>query len=94
VISASKRENLVSLEEAIINRLSCSISLQLVLPIDSETSSLLSWLYSRTKVLDTDTEGDRVRIRLEAPPRFVGKIEGYVLKLNGQIQINNHISTS
>jgi len=94
VISASKKENLGSLEQAIIDRLSCSIGLHLVLPIDSETSSLLSWLYPRTKVLNTDTEGDRMKIYLEAPPRFVGKIEGHVLRLNGQIQINNHVSAS
>ncbi len=89
-ISASKGENLGGLEQAIIDRLSSSIGLQLVLPIDSEASSLLSWLYQRTKVLNTDMNGNTMTIRLEAPPRFVGKIQGHVLRLNGQIQIDNH----
>jgi len=90
IISASKRENLGSLEEAIIHRLSSSISLQLVLPIDSETSSLLSWLYQRTKVLNADTNGKAMTIHLESPPRFVGKIQGQVIRLNGQIRISDH----
>jgi len=91
VISALRGENLDNLERAVVKRLSCYFNLQLTLPINSGSSSFLSWLYDRTKVLKVDTEGNSMDIRLEAPPRFVGKIQGYVGRLNGQIRTNNYV---
>ncbi len=92
-VSALKRENLGGLERAVINHLSSYFDLQLTLPDGSGVPSFLSWLYDRTKVLEVVAEGNKTNIHLKAPPRFVGKIQGHVARLNGQIQTNDYVWT-
>jgi len=90
-VSALKQDNLTGLERAVINHLSYYFDLQLTLPTDSDVLSFLSWLYDRTKVLEVVTEGNKINVHLEAPPRFVGRIQGHVARLNGQIQTNDYV---
>jgi len=90
-VSALKRENLDGMEKAIVNHLSSYFDLQLTLPAAGGVPSFLSWLYDRTKVLEVVAEGNNMNVHLEAPPRFVGKIQGHVARLNGQIRINDYV---
>jgi GTP-binding protein HflX len=90
VISALREENLDSLERAVIKRLPHHLNLRLILPTNDGASQFLSWLYDRTKVSKVLTIEDRMDIELEVPPRFIGKIQGYVSRLNGEIQINDY----
>ena len=90
VISALREENLDSLESAVIKRLPHHLHLRLILPTNDEASHFLSWLYDRTKVSEVTTKEDRMSIDLEAPQRFLGKIQGYVSRLNGEIRTNDY----
>ncbi|UCD73416.1 MAG: hypothetical protein JSW01_01880, partial [Candidatus Bathyarchaeota archaeon] len=90
VISALRGENLDSLQRAVIKRLPRHLNLRLILPTNDEASHFLSWLYDRTKLSKVTTTEDKMKIDLEAPPRFIGKIQGYVSRLNGEIKINDY----
>jgi 50S ribosomal subunit-associated GTPase HflX len=90
VISALREENLDSLESAVIKRLPHHLHLRLILPTNDEASHFLSWLYDRAKVSEVTTKEDRMSIDLEAPQRFLGKIQGYVSRLNGEIRTNDY----
>jgi len=91
IISALRRDNMDDLEKAVVSHLSRYFELCLTLPLRSETLSFLSWLYDRIKVLEVTTRGSEMHIRLEAPPKFVGEIQGYVERFNGQIRTENYL---
>jgi GTP-binding protein HflX len=85
-ISALREENLDGLERTVTRLLPQHLNLRLTLPTNSEASSFLSWLYGRVKVLEVTTKEKKMSIDLEVSPRFIGRIQGYVGRLNGEIQ--------
>lgn len=90
-VSALKQENLDGLDRAVISHLQYYFDLQLTLPAGSDALSFLSWLYDKTTVLKVVTERGKLNVHLEVPPRFVGKIQGHVARLNGQIRTNGYV---
>jgi len=85
-VSALLKTNISSLEQDIMRHLEPLLQASFSIPLESQHSSFISWLFSRAEVKSQKYEGDRVHVVFEAVPWFADKVRERVIQLGGTFQ--------
>ena len=82
-ISALENINIDTLKQQLSKILKSQIQATIILPINDETLSFVSWIFSHAHVKKVKYEEDRVKLTFEAVSDFVGTILGRVENYGG-----------
>lgn len=85
-VSALLKTNISSLEQEINRHLEPLLQASFSIPLESQSNSFISWLFSRAEVKSQKYEGDRVQVVFEAVPWFADKVRERVIQLGGTFQ--------
>jgi len=85
-VSALRGTNISLLEREITRYLREYIRASFIIPMQSQHSSFISWLYSRADVHSLKYEGDGVHVDFESVPWFADKVRERVLELGGAFE--------
>ena len=85
-ISALHETNLEELKGEIAKHLENYFEATLLLPVNDSSMQLISLIHDQTNVLEENYEDEQVKIVVEAPAWFVGKLKAQIEKLGGSFQ--------
>jgi GTP-binding protein HflX len=84
-ISARTSLNIKQLKEKVIEFLGDQIEASFVLPLSSETASLISKLHRQAHMVNTSYAVDEVKITIQALPRYMNEVYGKITKNGGRL---------
>jgi len=90
-ISALHETNLEELKSEIAKHLENYVEATFVLPVNDSSLQLISWIHDHACVLEENYEDEHVKIVVEAPAWFVGKLNVQIEKLGGNLQSDKEI---
>ena len=85
-VSALHGTNIALLQREMIRYLRDYVKASFIIPLQSQHSSFISWLYSRADVHSLKYEGDGVHVDFESVPWFADKVRERVLGLGGAFE--------
>jgi GTP-binding protein HflX len=88
-ISALNKTNIDTLKTELGKFLKRYIQTSFTLPVNDESLSFLSWLFTNADVQKANYEDKNVNVVFEAVPEFADKVKGRVEKLNGTFSIGD-----
>lgn len=88
-ISALHKTNIEALKTELTRFLKQYIQTSFILPVNHDSLSFLSWLFTHADVQKVDYEGKNVNVTFEAVPEFADQVKGRVEKLKGKFNIVN-----
>jgi len=85
-VSALNGTNISLLQREILRHLGDYVKASFTIPLRSQHSSFISWLYSRADVHNLEYEGDKVHVDIESVPWFADKVRERVIALGGTFE--------
>jgi GTP-binding protein HflX len=88
-ISALHKANIDALKTELAGFMKRYIQTSFILPVNNNSLSFLSWLFTKANVQKVNYEGDNVMVVFETVPEFADIVKGRVEKLNGTFNMPN-----
>ncbi len=85
-VSALRGTNIPLLQREMMHHLGDYVKASFIIPLGSQHSSFMSWLYGRADVRSLRYRGDSVHVAFESVPWFADKVRERVLALGGTFE--------